>query len=185
MSPAFTPAIVDSIDSFYKSVRDAMTALAPSQVFHGIIEAQDWPNIQIDPNGGLYLLVIASNPVPEFSRPYQTYFEHFVQWNWVWMGQDLVAGQVAPNRGDRYRNQMATFELLRQAHFPGFTPKLAITGYDPTTGSGTFTPYSPVEMVKWTAPKLQMREQSQAGIVYGVATLQISAYSTVNPIVNP
>lgn len=185
MTTPAKPALIDSIDTFYKWVFDKMAILDSTQRFRGIVQAQDWPNVTIDPDGGLYLVVLASNPIPEESRPYQTYYEHFVQWNWIWMGTDIQANQVAANRGDRYRKQAGSFEKLRQCHFPGFAPKLAIEGYDPVTGSGTFTPYSPVEMVKWTPPKLQTRVQDQAGILYGVATLQISAYSTVNPTMNP
>jgi hypothetical protein len=178
------PTMQDVLDTFYKFVSDNITALGVSQPMHGIIAVQDWPPVDLDLNGGLYLLHLTSTPVPEKSKPAQEYIEHFIQWNWAIQGGDIQPANVDSNRGSRWRTHMALQELIRQSHFPGFCLKRSIQGYDATAASGTFTPYSPTEMIYWTAPKCLAKYDKASGLIYGVATLQVSAYSVTNPLVN-
>lgn len=178
------PTFIDVLDTFYFAVATNIGVLNPTQTMHGMIGSQDWPQVNIDLNGGLYLLYLTSVVVPEKSKPAQDFYDHFLQWTWAVQGNDIQAANVDANRGDRWRSNVALQELLRQAHFPGFCQKRQIQSYDPTAASGTFTPYSPIEMIYWTAPKLLVKYNKDAGILYGTASLQVSAYSTVNPLVN-
>lgn len=179
------PVMQDVLDTFYQHVFANMATLKPSQAMHGLISVQDWPQVNVDLNGGLYLLHLTSSAVAESSKPAQQYIEHFVQWNWIVQGADIAAANVDPNRGSRGRAFVAIQELIRQAHFPGFCLKQSIQGYDQTAASGTFTPYSPIEMIYWTVPRCIVKPDKASGIIYGVATLQVSAYSTTNPLMDP
>jgi hypothetical protein len=185
MTTPANPVMIDVLDTFYQYIAGNIALLNPSQAMHGLISVQDWPEVNLDLNGGLYLLHLTSPPVAAMSKPAQQYLEHFVQWQWVVQGSDIAATNVDPNRGNRGRASFAMQELIRQAHFPGFCTKKSIQGYDPTSASGTFAPYSPIEMIYWTAPRCIAKPDKQSGIIYGVATLQVSAYSTTNPLMDP
>jgi len=180
------PVMIDSLDSYYNYVAAKINALDPDafDLLQGLSNAQDWPQTELV-DGGLYLLYLSSMPIEEESTQSQTYYEHFLQWSWAFLGDDIQPNQVAANRGSRYRSDLAVVELLRQAHFPGFSPKLQAV-CDPVTGAVTFVPYSPVEMIKWSKPRLGTKLAiAQSGISYGTAPVEVYAWSTVNPLVNP
>jgi hypothetical protein len=187
MSVPANPQFIDCIDTFYNYVAtnlDALTIASSVKVtLQGVANAQDWPQNEIV-DGGLYLLYLSSVPVEEEGTRAQTYFEHYMQWAWVFLGNDLTSKQVGANRGSRHRDDLAVVEALRQAHFPGFCPKQFST-VDPTTGAVTFTPYSPEEMIHWAMPRLGTKlAASQSGVLYGTAALEVYGWSTVSPLVN-
>jgi len=177
------PVLIDALDAFYSFVAANMAKLNPDQKMLGMIAAQDWPQLELDTNGGLNLLYLSSVPIGGTQS--QNYYQHFVQWVWVLMGDDISKTQVGLNRGSRYRSHFAIAELLRQAHFPGFCPKQFST-VDSTTGDVTFTTYDPIETITWSMPKIVTRNDNpQSGLLYGTASLRVSSYSDVNPVVNP
>jgi hypothetical protein len=177
------PTFVDVLDTFYAKIAANIALLNPARVLCGMVNAQDWPQIELV-DGGVYLLYLTSVELPAQSTKSQTYFEHYMQWSWTFLGDDLQATQVGMNRGDRYRNNMAVVEELRQAHFPGFCAK-QFSRCDPDTGVVTFTPYSPSEMISWSMPKLGTKmANAQSGILYGTAPVEVYGYSTVNPAMN-
>jgi hypothetical protein len=182
------PVMIDVLDTFYSYISTNLATLNPQLTnldfqMCGIVNAQDWPQTELV-DGGLYLLYLSSVPIPEQSTRAQTYFEHYVQWAWVFLGTDIAADQVSMNRGDRYRNDMVIVEALRQAHFPGYCQK-QFSQCDSTTGAVTFTSYSPVEMIHWGMPRLGTKmANAQSGILYGTAPLEVYGFSTVNPLLN-
>lgn len=177
------PVMIDVLDSFYGYIVTQMQKLNPARQFKGIVNAQDWPQAEITEES-LYLLYLTSVPLQENSTRAQTYYEHFVQWAWIIIGNDLQGTQVGLNRGNRYRDSMAIEEELRQVHFPGFAPKQFVT-VDLSTGVVTYTPYSPVEMIHWSEPKLGVKmANTQSGLLYGTSPLQVYGWSGVNPLLN-
>ena len=173
----------DVLDSYYAYISDAYTTLNPSRILAGMVNAQDWPQVEIQ-EGALYLLYLTSVEVPEMGSRSQAYFEHYLQWSWVYLGTDIQAGQVGANRSDRFRSSMAIVEELRQVSFPGFCPKQQIA-IDPVTGTPTFTPYNPVEMLHWSTPRLGTKlANAQSGISYSTAPFEVYGWSSVNPLVN-
>jgi hypothetical protein len=182
------PVMIDVIDTFYSQIAANIAKLSPATTqaitLQGICNSADWPQIELV-DGGLYLLYLTSVELPEQSTRSQTYFEHYLQWAWVFLGTDLAANQVGANRGDRYRNNMAMVEMLRQAHFPGFCPK-QFSQLNQETGEVTFTAYTPVEMISWGMPRLGTKmANAQSGVLYGTAPLEVYGFSTVNPLMNP
>lgn len=180
------PAMIDVLDTFYLFVATNLAKLTiPSSVAitcQGVVNAQDWPQTEIV-EGGLYLLYLTSVPIEENGTRAQTYYEHYVQWAWVFLGTDLASNQVGANRGDRYRNDLAVVEALRQAHFPGFCPK-QFSACD-ASGNVTFSAYSPEEMIHWSKPRLGTKmANAQSGVLYGTAPLEVYGWSTVNPLMN-
>lgn len=184
------PKFVDVWDTFYEYVSSNIATLLPQAVtsvalsLQGIANAQDWPQDEIV-DGGLYLLYLTSVPIEEDGTRAQTCFEHYFQWTWILMGSDLAANQVGANRGDRYRNNAAVVEMLRQAHFPGYCAK-RFSSLNPVTGAVTFTNYNPEETIRWSMPRFGSKlATGQSGLIYGTAPLEVYAWSAVNPLVNP
>jgi len=181
------PAMIDVIDTFYAYIANNLGKLTiPTSVpvtMQGVANAQDWPQTEIV-DGGLYLIYLSSVPVQEEGTRAETYFEHYVQWAWVFLGNDLTQAQVGANRGSRHRDNLAVIEALRQAHFPGFCIK-QFSAADPNTGNVTFGNYAPVEMIHWSMPRLGTKlAAAQSGVLYGTAPLEIYGWSTVNALVN-
>lgn len=177
------PVLADSLDTYYQYVAGQYAKINPARQLLGMVNAQDWPQAELV-DGALYCLYLNSVEIPEQGTRAQQYFEHYLQWAWVFLGNDLQSTQVGLNRGSRYRSDLAVIEELRQAHFPGFCPKQQTT-FDPVAGTPTVTAYSPVETITWSTPKLGTKlAMAQSGISYGTAPLEVYAWSTVNPIVN-
>lgn len=177
------PTLIDALDTYYSFIYAQYQLLNSSRQLCGIVNAQDWPQAELV-DGGLYLLYLSSAPVPEMSTKTQTYFEHFVQWAWTLIGDDLQSDQVGLNRGDRYRTSLAIEEELRQVHFPGFCAK-QFSQVDAASGTVAFTQYAPIEMIHWSAPKLGVRmANAQSGLLYGTAPVEVYGFSTVNPLLN-
>jgi hypothetical protein len=181
------PVINDVLDTFYFYIAANIAKLTPVTTvpitLQGMVNAADWPQIELV-DGGLYLLYLTSVEMPEQSTKSQTYFEHYLQWAWTFLGSDLASNQVGANRGDRGRNNLALVEMLRQAHFPGFCPK-QFSRCDPDTGVVTFTAYTPVEMISWGMPRLGTKmANAQSGVLYGTAPLEVYGFSTVNPLLD-
>jgi len=188
MSVPVYPSFVDVTDTFYNYVSQKLAAQTiPTSVpvkMMGLINAADWPQAEVV-EGGIYLLYLTSVPIEEDGSRAQTYYEHYMQWAWLFLGNDLTSGQVGRIRGSRHRDDMAVVEAMRQAHFPGFCSKQFST-CDPGTGVVTFAPYNPQEMIHWSFPRLGTKIASaQSGVLYGTAPLEVYAWSTVNPVVNP
>jgi hypothetical protein len=183
MTVPANPSFGDVLDTYYVYIAGQLGKLNPARKPCGMVNAQDWPQVEIV-DGGLYLLYLTSVELLSQGTKSQTYFEHYVQWAWMFLGNDLSASQIGMNRGDRYRSNLAVVEELRQAHFPGYCPK-QFSQCDVHTGVVTLTPYSPVEMISWGMPKLGTRmDNAKSGVLYGTASLEVYGYSTVNPLMN-
>lgn len=177
------PQLVDVLDTFYNYVRNQYQKVNAARPLFGFVNAQDWPQVELQ-DGTLYLLYLNSVPVEEDSTRAQIYYEHYVQWAWVWLGDDLAANQVGLNRGSRYRDDMTIKEELRQTHFPGFCVK-QFSSCDPATGQVTFTPYSSGETIQWSMPRMGTKlAMAQSGISYGSAAFEIYGWSSVGAAVN-
>ena len=187
MSVPTNPSFVDVLDTFYAKIADNLGKLTiPTSIpvkLKGWVNAQDWPQIEIV-DGGLYLLYIQSVDIVEDGTRAATYYEHFLQWAWVFLGGDLASNAVGMNRASRHRDDMAVVEALRQAHFPGFCTK-QFSSCDPASGTVTFTDYSPVEMIHWSMPKLGTKiPLEQNGVLYGAAPVEVFGWSMVNPLMD-
>lgn len=183
MSIPANPSMGDTLDTYYAYIVAQYQRINPSRQLLGMVNAQDWPQAELV-DGGLYCLYLSSVPVPEQSTRAQTYYEHYMQWAWVFIGNDLQANQVGLNRSDRYRDDLAVIEELRQVHFPGFCPKQQLV-VDGTTGNVTYVPYVPDETITWGEPRLGTKlAMAQSGISYGTAPLEVYSWSSVNPLVN-
>jgi hypothetical protein len=178
------PVMVDVLDTFYTFIVAKYQLLNPARKLLGLINAQDWPQVELV-DGGLYLLYLTSVAIEEDSTLSQTYYEHYLQWAWIFLGNDLQSNQVGFNRSSRYRDNFAVVEELRQVHFPGWCPKQQLA-CDETSGTITPTPYDPVEMIHWSKPRLGTKlAMAQSGVSYGTAPFEVYAWSTLNPAVNP
>jgi hypothetical protein len=117
----------------------------------------------------------------------QTLYEYVCQWNWLLIGTDLTGGQIAENRGDRYRAYFQVLANLRQANFPGFCQKQSIV-VNPQTGALSYTPItdtnpvSAYESIFWTNPRFKaVADNDKTGLAFGVAAVNVYGYDDVLP----
>ena len=175
--------MIAAIDSYYRHVKAQMAVVDSTQQFGGMVEARDWP--QTKPVlGALYLLSVNSQPVGGSWA--QTQYEYFLQWVWLLMGDDIVDTQQAANRS-KYRAHWQIQSNLRQANVPGFTQKMNYTA-DPVTGVLSATavtstyPLSSIEMVTWNPVRFIPQLNQSAGLIYGVAAVELRAYDDINAL---
>jgi hypothetical protein len=188
------PTLISSIDAYFAWVKQQLLTLNASVVINGasvaqpiggVVPARDWPQTPID-EGALYLVVLDDNPVGGTKS--QRGYAQYLQWCWMLIGQDIQAGQVSANRGDRYRQAMQIEENLRQANYPGFCQKQDLSC--DSQGNLTFIPSistvppSGYEPLYWSELTFKGHTDSQAsGLIYGAAAVELYSWSDVNPLV--
>lgn len=179
--------MIDVLDSYYNYIATQMAIVGPTQTLRGYIAARDWPLTPPDLKGGLYLLYLSAVQLPKGTES-QNLFEYVCQWIWITLGTDIQAGQLAENRGDRFRSDLQTAENLRQASYPGFCRKQAFSANSQGVVSSipviSTVPLSSVESVWWSRPKFMPRaDNMRSGLIYGAAAVSVFGYDDVLPVV--
>jgi hypothetical protein len=170
-------AFIDSIDTYYSWVLQQMQTVDSSLVpsFKGNALASDWPQEQIN-DGDIWLLYLTTVPIGGTKAA--PLYNHFLQWTWMLLGNDIQAQNIEANRGSRYRDHLAIQEALRQANYPGFAQKASVT-VNMQTGAGTFAQSNPEEMIRWTELKMPSKLPTGKGVLYGVAAVEVQAYDVI------
>jgi hypothetical protein len=174
--------MLEVLDTYYTYVYNQMQVLNAQQAFGGLAPARDWP--QTTPqDGALYLLHLGSESLREGTTS-QELFIHYMQWTLFIIGTDLAQGQVGQNRGD-WRNHMTLQENLRNANYPGWTPKTSFVASPsgavqpfPVGQPGTgIAGYQVQETIWWTKLKFKPRyDKTSSGLIYGAAAVDVFAY---------
>lgn len=170
--------LVDAIDTYFTQIKTQMAVVDSSQRFGGLVMARDWPASPLIPKA-LYLLYMTANPLPgPVSSQTQVRLEHFCQWVWLLIGDDITSSQQGQNRSSRYRENMQIMANLRQAHYPGYTQKLAYTADSQgvVSSMAVTSPESNIEMIHWTMPRFMPRQDEKSGVVYGAASVSVYAW---------
>lgn len=175
--------MVDALNSYYVYVLNQAALVCPSQLFAGLVNARDWPQTPFL-EGALYLLYISSTPVGGTES--QILYENLCQWVWTFIGTNIQPGQRAQNRGDRFRSNLTTISVLRQANYPSFTQKLSYTadneGNVTSSPVESVVPVSAPESIWWSRLKFAPRlDNEKSGVTYGAASVRIYAYDDVDP----
>lgn len=185
--------IISIIDSYYQFVSQQMVAINAQinvngaliqQPMCGYVQARDWPQTpQVE--GGLYLLILSTPLGGGLKSRAQEQVEVVCQWQWLLVGTDITAIQLAQNRGDRFRTNFQITENLRQANYPRFCRKqdysVTPTGVLQSIPSTSVYPVSPIESVTWTPLRFMPHTDSQiSGLTFGVAALELYGFSDVN-----
>lgn len=177
-------ALTDILDSYYMQIKSAMATVDSSQVFGGSVDARDWPATPIT-TGALYLLFLQA--APSGGTEAQRQFHFYCQWNWIIIGTDIQAGQQAANRGDRRRVSLQIMANLRQASYPGFCQKKSYSansqGIVSSSPVQSALPFSSVESITWSAPRMMPKLKEEPGIVYGAAAVDIYGYDDVLAVI--
>jgi Tol biopolymer transport system component len=166
--------LIDSIDSFYQYVRQRVQTVNPTRTVAGFLIAQDWPppNVKLE---AFYLISHGENPIGRqgFS-PQIPIVSHMLEWQWIVLGQDVVAGQVGPNRGLRFRTHFQMKDELRQALSPYFCQKqtwAAVQNGAQITWTGT--PVQPPEWIGWAPPEYREKLDRDSGKVEGSVAVRL------------
>lgn len=188
-------SLISAVDSYFSYVSAQLKALKATVNIKGslipqpmgmIVNAADWP--QTPPQeGALYLLVIKTSPAGIESQS-QAGFDYHCQWSWIFLGTDILAGQQATNRGDRYRANMQLMKNLRDANYPGYCRKSEYTadtnGNVTATPSVSLYPASAPEMITWSALDFMPRsDNAKTGLVYGAAAVTLHAVDDISTLV--
>lgn len=171
-------AFLDSIDTYFAWVYQQMLTVNAgfAASMKGSALASDWPQVQIN-DGDIWLLYLTTVPIAGGTKSSPLY-NHFLQWVWIFLGDDIQGQNIEANRGDRYRKHVTLQEAFRQANYPGFAQKAASTP-NLQTGAVAFTQSSPEEMIRWTELKMPTKLPIGKGILYGVAAVEVQAYDTI------
>lgn len=170
--------MLDVVDSYFEYVAGRMVTINPIRQMVGVSDAMDWPvkNVVLE---AFYLLVLGQRAAGSkaFWSPTVSVFTHALQWTWIIAGTDLTQGKVGRSRGDRYRTNMTMREELVNATYPWFAQKQtwAVIGSTPAGLALQGTPVVPSEQIWWTPPTFQNRVDEKSGLIYGSATVQVTA----------
>ena len=146
----------------------------------GIVQAQDWPQIEIQ-EGVLYLLFQKITPGNELKSKTQRQYIYHCQWSWILIGTDIAPSQQAMNRGDRFMTDMLIMQYLKEANYPGFCQKMDYSasslGVVSAIPSVSAFPVSKYESIVWDDLDFMPRPDNKAsGVLYNAAGVTISAY---------
>lgn len=170
--------MLNAVDTYFEYVSNRMaTIVNPQRKVVGVSDAMDWPpkNILFD---SFYLLVLGQKPVvgKSFWSASVPVLVHTLQWTWMIQGTDLSGNIVGRSRGDRYRVNMTMRQEILKATYPWFCQKQSwqVTGGTPAGLALKGTPVVPSESIWWTPPTFLNRVDSDPGIIYGSATVQLT-----------
>jgi hypothetical protein len=170
--------VVDAIDSYFQAIEAGILAANANRKVIGIMDGMDWPpkTIQME---AFYLLVLGSRGISSksFWSSANPVLVHTLQWTWVIAGSDLTSGKIGRSRGDRYRtNMQMRDELIVATQAVWWTQKYewSITGNTPSGIALQNTPLNPPEFVWWTPLVFLNRQDREAGVIYGAATVQVT-----------
>ena len=187
------PGLISAIDTYYSFVTQQLVKLNAQITVNGqpqdlslggVTDAHDWPQTQVT-EGTVYLINL--NRQAMGGTISQRQYCYYLQWAWIVIGQDIPGTAIAANRGDRYRTNAQIEEFLRQANYPGFTQKTGVAC--DSQGNLTFTPshstlpLSGYEPLTWSELTFKSHEDEASGLIYGVATVELYAYSDVSALV--
>ena len=144
----------------------------------GIMDAMDWPpkNVQ---NEAFYLLLLGARGITTkgFWSSAQPTLVHTVQWTWIVAGSDLTQGKIGRSRGDRYRTNMKMRdELITSTRGAWWTEKLmwSVVGNTPSGVALKSNELNPTEFIWFTPFVFLNRQDREAGLIYGAASVQIT-----------
>lgn len=180
-SPAISPTstFADWTDSHYQYVKTRILAINPTRIFSGIVDASDWPSLQIVP-GSYYLVTSTLDPTRPSDGPgsnswYSPLYGEQVQWAWSLIGDDIPANALAANR-TKYRYNQAIIQEVLQGCSPGFCEKLRYS----TEGTDLIaTSYVPSEYIWFTKPRFSTRIERSTGTLFGSASVNISGFAPI------
>jgi hypothetical protein len=178
--------VLAAIDSYFEFIQQGILLANPNRKVIGISDAMDWPpkTLQME---SFYLLVLGERGLngKSFWSSAIPVVVHTLQWTWVIAGSDLTTGTVGRNRGDRYRtNIKMREELLKATQSAWWTEKFdySVVGNTPSGLALQPTPKSPVENIWWSPLTFLNRQDREAGLVYGAATVQVTDMTTELPV---
>jgi hypothetical protein len=169
--------MIESIESHYRYVKNAIITLNTARTVVGILEAMDWPPKEIQLNA-FYVLSLGETPAENVKQIYSTGMLHLIQWTWIIAGSDLNSTQRGRNKGDRFRINFAMKSELIQALSPYFTERKKWSAKQVgNVIQYTGTSYDPPEKCFWTRPKfLPPKLEGSSGVIYGAAQLYIADF---------
>ncbi len=153
------------------------TIVNPDRKMIGVVDAMDWPPNSVKMES-FYLLVLGQKPVigKSFWSSAIPVVVHTLQWTWMIQGTDLSGNKVGRSRGDRYRTNMTMRQELLKATYPWFCQKQnwTVQGTTPSGLALQGTPVVPSESIWWSPPSFLNRLDTDSGMVYGGATIQLT-----------
>jgi hypothetical protein len=170
--------MINAVDSYFEYVANRMaTIVNPARKVVGVSDAMDWPPKTVLFEA-FYLLVLGQKPVigKSFWSAAIPVLVHTLQWTWMIQGTDLSGNKVGRSRGDRYRTNMKMRQELLKATYPWFCQKQewSVQGTTPSGLALQGTPVVPSEFVWWSPLTFLNRIDSDPGLIYGAATVQLT-----------
>jgi hypothetical protein len=174
--------VLDAIDSYFQIIEAGILKANPNRKVIGVMDAMDWPPKQIQLES-FYLLVLGSRGVTSksFWSSANPTLVHTLQWTWIVAGSDLTSGKIGRSRGDRYRtNMIMRDELIVATQGTWWTEKLnwSVTGNTPSGIALQSVELNPPEFLWWTPLVFLNRQDREAGVIYGAATVQVTDIET-------
>lgn len=170
--------MLDAMDSYFEYMLTGIRAVNPNRKVIGIVDAMDWPpkDIQME---AFYLLLLGARGITGkgFWSPTNPTYVHSVQWVWLVAGSDLTQGKIGRSRGDRYRtNLMMRDELIVATLGAWWTEKMdwQVVGNTPSGVALKSKSKNPSEFIWWTPLVFLNRQDREAGVIYGAASVQIT-----------
>lgn len=170
--------MIDAIDSYFQAIESGILAANPARKVVGVMDAMDWPpkNVVLE---AFYLLVLGARGISSksFWSTANPVYVHTLQWTWIIAGSDLTQGKIGRSRGDRYRtNIMMRDELVVATQSAWWTEKLkySVVGNTPSGIALQAAESNPKEFIWWTPYTFLNRQDREAGLIYGAATIQIT-----------
>jgi len=167
-------SLLCGIDSHYFSVRNRVIAFNPARKVMGVMDAQDWPPLNVEMES-FYCLDLGAVPIGKqgYSATIPIVI-HTVQWTWLVSGTDIQKGIQIKSRGDRYRINGQIEKELENGLYPGFAQKLSVE-YAGADGSQLIgTPLDPVEYIMWSPASFVKKSDKVSGLLYGTCTVRIT-----------
>ena len=182
MSSGPTPALIDTIDSYYQWIKSQILLITPTRKFGGITEARDWPPKAIE-DSALYLVVLKDSPT---RSPHQSFYQplmsDLVAWRWAVQGDNIPLNAQAANRGDRYRKNVQIIQELLSASNPGYCPKnqYSVRADANNIPQLVSTPYTnPPDYLWWTIPEITRKLDRNSSMIWTDAQVQVSSYAPI------
>jgi len=178
-TPASIGQLVGGPDSHFFWVKERIISMNTSRTVVGIVDALDWPELQIFPN--TFYMVLGDTTSGRFGTKAVLGLSTVVQWCWFIPGDDLSTNQRGRNRGNRYRIEWQQMMAeIQYGLFPYYCPKQMWSAQDINGQIQTAaSPVDPPEQIWWSFPRFtrgQKMDQKKAGGLYNIAQVGVSQF---------